>query len=147
MADLVQGTGLVAKDGTASGEMQRWMKAQSRSAAELNAGKAAKAQTWEQSFLIEYPEDKDYRVVVNAAVARTITGVTTRTGSGTCTVTAKINTTALGGTANSASTGEQTQAHSSANEVAAGDDIVLTVSASASPTMLSVTLSGTLMLA
>lgn len=147
MADLVTGAGLVAKNGTATGEMQRWMKDQARSAAELNAGKAVKTQTWEQSWLIEYADDKDYRVVVNSALARTITGVTTRSNAGTCTLTVKINTTALGGTANSVSTTEQTQAHASANTVAAGDDIVLTISSNSIAENVSVTLTGTLTLA
>lgn len=147
MTDLVEGTGLVAKNGQATGEMARWMKKQSQAAAALTSGKAAKTQTWEQSFLIEYAEDKDYRVVVNSALARTITGVTTRSVSGTCTLTIKINTTALGGTANSVSTSESTQAHSSANAVAVGDDIVLTISSNAAAEGVSVTLTGTLTLA
>jgi len=150
MTDLVEGTGLVAKDGKATGEMARWMKQQSRGAAALQtgvAGKAAKTQTYEQSWLIEYPDNKDYRVVINAALARTITGVTTRSSTGTCTVTVKINTTALGGTANSVTTTESTQAHSSANALAVGDDIVLTVSANSSAENVSVTLIGTVDLA
>jgi hypothetical protein len=123
------------------------MKKSARDAAALGAGKAAKSQTWEQSWLIEFPDNKDYRVVVNSALARTITGVTTRSSSGTCTLTVKINTTALGGTANSVSSTESTQAHSSANEVAAGDDIVLTVSANSSAENVSVTLTGAFSLA
>jgi hypothetical protein len=147
MSDLVEGTGLVAKDGTATGEMARWMKKSARDAAALGAGKAAKSQTWEQSWLIEFPDNKDYRVVVNSALARTITGVTTRSSTGTCTLTVKINTTALGGTANSVSSTESTQAHTSANAVAVGDDIVFTVSANSSAENVSVTLTGTLSLA
>lgn len=147
MADLVGSFKIAGDGGAVSGEMHRWMKDQARRGAALDAGKAAKTQSWEQSWLIEYPENKDYLVVVNSAIAREITSVTTRTSSGTCTVTAKINTTALGGSANAASSTEQTQSHSSANAVAAGDDIVLTISASSSPVALSVTLSGTLSLA
>jgi hypothetical protein len=147
MSDLVEGTGLVAKDGTATGEMARWMKKSARDAAALGAGKAAKSQTWEQSWLIEFPDNKDYRVVVNSALARTITGVTTRSSTGTCTLTVKINTTALGGTANSVTSTESTQAHTSANAVAVGDDIVFTVSANSSAENVSVTLTGTFSLA
>jgi len=113
----------------------------------LEAGRAVLTQTWEQSWLIEAPEAKDYRVVVDAAVARTITEVTTICTTGTCTLTVKINTTALGGTANSVSTTEQSQAHSTSNAVAAGDDIVLTVSSVSGAEMVSVKLSGTLSLA
>ncbi len=71
--------------------------------------------------------DGDVRIILNARRAGTITGVTTRCSAGTATLTVKINTTALGGTANSVSTSEQTQAHASANAFAIGDDIVLTI--------------------
>ena len=119
-----------------------------RSAAAELATKAAAVQTWEQSFLFEAPVNGDYRVVVNAQLARTITGVTTRSAAGTATLTAKINTTALGGTANSVSTTEQTQSHSSANELAIGDDIVFTfASATSTLAKVSVTLFGSLTLA
>lgn len=111
------------------------------------AVKASVTQTWEQSFYLLEPEDGDYRVVVAAAVARTITAVTTRCTSGTTTLTVKINATALGGTANSVSASESTQPHASDNAITAGDDIVLTFSSSASPEGVSVTLSGTVTLA
>ena len=62
----------------------------------------------------------------------TITETTTISVSGTCTATFKINTTALGGTANSVSSGEQSQAQASNNVFSAGDDIVLTVSSNSS---------------
>lgn len=108
---------------------------------------AVKSQVWEQSWLIQSPEDGDYRVVIDAAVARTITEVTTISTAGTATLTVKINTTALGGTANSVSTSEQSQAHASANAVAAGDDIVLTFSSTSGAENVSVKISGTLTLA
>lgn len=76
--------------------------------------------------------DKDYRIVIKAAHGGTFTETTTRSESGTCTATFKINTTALGGTANSVSTTEQSQAHASANAFSAGDDIVITVSSNSS---------------
>lgn len=147
MTDLVGTFQIAGQGGQVSGEMHRWMKDQQRTAAGISAAKAAKTQTWEQSWLIEFADDKDYRVVVNSALARTITSVTTRSSTGTCTLTVKIGTTALGGTANSVSTTEQTQAHSSANAVAVGDDIVLTVSANAGAEGVSVTLTGSLTLA
>lgn len=119
-----------------------------RSANALLATKANKAgQTWEQPFFIEYPEDKDYRVVVKSAVARTITSVTTICTTGTATLTVKINSTALGGAANSVSTSEQSQAHSSANSIAVGDDIVFTISGVSSAENVSITLSGSVTLA
>lgn len=76
--------------------------------------------------------DKDYRIVVKAAHGGTITETTTRSESGTATFTFKVNTTALGGTANSVSSSEQSQAHASTNTFAAADDIVITASSNSS---------------
>lgn len=87
--------------------------------------------------IIETPADGDYRLLVDAPFAMTITEVVTRSASGTCTATFKINTTALGGTANSVSTSENAQSHSSSNAVAAGDDIVCTISSNSSCSKMS----------
>jgi hypothetical protein len=76
--------------------------------------------------------DKDYRIVVKAAHGGTITETTTRSESGTATFTFKVNTTALGGTANSVSSSEQSQAHSGTNTFAADDDLVITASSNSS---------------
>lgn len=81
---------------------------------------------------IQTVADQDYIILLKAPHAMTITETTTKSWSGTCTATFKINSTALGGTANSVSTSEESQAHASANSVAAGDDIVLTVSSNSS---------------
>ena len=146
----VQSNPLASATGTPTEDMYRWMQSVRASNTAVNSSlttKAAKDQDWEQSFFVEYPEDKDYRLVLNAKSARTITGVTTRTTAGTCTLTVKINTTALGGSANSASTSEQSQSHASSNVVNAGDDIVLTVSSASSAEGLSVLISGTMTLA
>jgi hypothetical protein len=63
-------------------------------------------------------------------------------------VTFKINGNALGGTANSASTSEQSQAHSSSNSVAADDDVEVTFSSTSSDCEnLAATLKGTRTLA
>lgn len=99
------------------------------------------------SWLIPFAEDKDYRLIVNIPYPVTITAVTTRSAAGTCTATVKINTTALGGSANSVSTAEQTQSHSSSNVMAAGDDLVLTVSANAGCEDMTITIAGTRTLA
>jgi hypothetical protein len=72
--------------------------------------------------------NKTYKIVVKIPHGATITEATTISESGTCTATFKINTTALGGTANSVSTTETSQSHASANVASAGDDIQLTVS-------------------
>jgi hypothetical protein len=93
--------------------------------------------------LIESPENVDYVVMLKAPFAMTITETTTKSASGTCTMTFKINSTALGGTANSVSSSEQSQAHASANSVAAGDDIVITVSSNSNCVRASFTIAYT----
>lgn len=79
--------------------------------------------------LIAEPSDKDYRLVVKAPHRGRIVETTTVCASGSCTAAFKINSTALGGTANSVTTSEQSQSHSSSNTFAAGDDLVVTISA------------------
>lgn len=91
---------------------------------------AAAAQTAEMiAGFITSPSNKSYTIVLKMAHAGTITETTTKSASGTCTATFKVNSTALGGTANSVSSSEQSQAHAATNTFVAGDDIVLTVSA------------------
>jgi hypothetical protein len=110
-------------------------------------GKAGLTQVASGHWLIETPDDKSYVVIQKAAYAFTITEVTTKSTAGTCTVTVKINGVALGGTANSASTTEQSQAHSTANAVAAGDTVEIVVSSNSSCEMLTVDIAGTMTLA
>ena len=81
--------------------------------------------------------DGDTTIVIKASRALSITETTTKCVSGTATATFKINTTALGGTANSVSSSEQSQAHSSANSVVAGDDLVISVASASSCTGMS----------
>lgn len=81
---------------------------------------------------IAAPADKSYTLVLKAARRGRIVETVTKCVSGTCTATFKINSTALGGAANSVSTTEQSQLHTSSNVFAAGDDIVLTVSSNSS---------------
>lgn len=96
-------------------------------------GGASTTQTGEMiGGFIAAPSDKSYTIALKMAHGGTITETTTKSASGTCTATFKINTTALGGTANSVSSAEQSQAHASSNTFAAGDDIVLTVSSNSS---------------
>jgi hypothetical protein len=107
--------------------------------------KAAKEQAWSDSSLIEAAEDKTYRIVVKSAYAWEITEVVTRSTAGTCDLEVSINGTPLGGDPNSVSTSEASEAHSSANEVAVGDDIELTVSSNSGAEGVSVQLNGTRM--
>lgn len=80
------------------------------------------------SWVIESPENRDYRLIINLPYPGAVNTQTTRCTAGTATVTGKINASALGGTANSASTSEQAQNHTTSNTFVAGDDYVVTVS-------------------
>ena len=100
------------------------------------------------SFTFKFPEDETVPLYLNFTFAWTITSVTTITEVGTSTVTVKINTTALGGSANSASTSQETQAHSTANAVATTDKVQVTFASTSSDCEnLCVTIQGTRTLA
>lgn len=105
------------------------------------SGAAGLTQTGHFSYTIENPKAQDYRIFINFPVPITITQTTTRTYGGTATVTPKINTTAIGGGAHSASTTENSITRSSANAMVAGDDLVATVASPSSCDRL--TISGT----
>ena len=92
---------------------------------------------------IETVADQDYVLSFDMPFAGEITTLRTKTQSGTCTVTGKINTTALGGTANSASSTAQEQVHSSANAWVKGDTLKVTISANSSATDLEIAFMGT----
>jgi hypothetical protein len=96
------------------------------------------------SWTFKAPEDETVPVYLNFQFGWTITKVTTITEVGTSTVTVKINTTALGGSSNSASTSESTQNHSSANVVATSDKLQITFASTSSDCEnLCVTVQGT----
>lgn len=102
---------------------------------------AARSQTTEFiSGYIKAPANQDYRLVVKIPHGGTITETVTRSESGTCTATFKVNTTALGGTANSVSSTEQAQAQASSNTFVADDDVVLTISSNSSCVGMSFTI-------
>lgn len=88
-------------------------------------------QTEDFAGLIAAPVDGSYTIWLKASYGGTIAETTTKCVSGTATFTFKINSTALGGTANAVSSAEQSQAHTTNNVFVAGDDIVITVSANA----------------
>lgn len=83
-------------------------------------------------ILIPYGANKDYVLIQNSAVERTVFLTVSDCDSGTATATFKVNSTPLGGTANSVSSTEQTQAHASANVVGVGDDLIVTLSSNSS---------------
>ena len=137
----VEGNALYRAGGTDVPVADGGTGASSASAARTNLAAAAAAQTEEQiSGFIASPADKSYTIALKMAHAGTITETTTKSASGTCTATFKVNTTALGGTANSVSSSEQSQSHSGTNTFSAGDDIVLTVSSNATCADMSFTI-------
>jgi hypothetical protein len=69
---------------------------------------------------------------LDSPFACTITATTTICTSGTCTATFQINGTNIGGSANSVSTTQTTQTHSSSNLVNVGDNISIVISSNAS---------------
>jgi len=99
--------------------------------------------TVSDATVIDQPLNRTYKFLA-AGWNGFINSVVTQTETGTCTVTVDINGTPLGGSANSASTSKQTQAHTTSNAVAEGDDISITVSSVSSASFLSVTIVGTI---
>lgn len=116
--------------------------------ARTNLSAAARAQTssW-HGVILGALSNRSYTLVLKADHAGTITETTTKCVSGTATATFKIGSTALGGTANSVSSSEQSQAQASNNAYSAGDDIVLTISSNSSCVDLSFTIKRTVTLA
>jgi hypothetical protein len=76
--------------------------------------------------------DGDIVLVQKAGYAMTITSSTTDASSGTCSVRLKIDGSNVGSTANSVSTTETEQTHSTGNSVAVGQTVVATVSSNSS---------------
>jgi len=106
-------------------------------------GKAGRTQKTGGHWLVPEAENKTYPIMLKAPFAFSITETTTKSSTGTCTVTFRINGVALGGGANSASTDEQSQTHSSANEVAAGDTVDFVVTSNSGCENLSISIAGT----
>jgi len=79
--------------------------------------------------LITSPTDKTYVLAQKMRHGGVITETTTDCAEGTATATFAIDGTPLGGTANSVSTTEQSQAHASANSFSAGATLSVTISA------------------
>lgn len=100
-----------------------------RDLASAATGLSSKATTVQKEYgcwTYAFPADGTQILALNLSHAWTITKVTTKTGVGTSTCTVKIDGVALGGTANSASTSQQEQAHTTANAAAAGTDVTVT---------------------
>lgn len=95
------------------------------------------------AWVIEFPDDKTYRLIINAPYGFTITSVTTVSDTGTCTATVEINGTPLGGTANSVSSTEQEQPHSSDNVVAVGDTVSVVITSNSGCEGMTLVITGT----
>jgi hypothetical protein len=91
-----------------------------------------------KSTLIQTVADQDYYLMLDIPQNIEITRVITRSISGTCTATVNINGTPLGGTANSVSTTEDIQTHSTTNVASAGDDVSVTVSSNSACSDMSI---------
>lgn len=106
-------------------------------------GGVATSQPWSSTIYIETPTNKTYPVLTESVVGLTVTSVRTVTDSGSCTVTVNIDGVNLGGSPNAASSTPEVQNHSSANVLAAAQDLNVVVSANATASGLRVTISGT----
>ena len=80
------------------------------------------------SGIIQYPEAQDYIIWIKIPYVITVIDMTTKCSTGTCTLTAKNNTTTMTGLVNSVSTTEETNTASANNIMSAGNDLRLTVS-------------------
>lgn len=103
----------------------------------LNTAIAAKPVVTQTEALFGYlssPGNGDHQIALKSPVGFTIEEVTTKADSGSIVATWKIDGVALGGAANTVSTSEDTQVHSSNNVVAVDQDITLTTSSDSSCT-------------
>lgn len=87
--------------------------------------------------------EQEYRLFIKIPFPGTITETTTKSSSGTCTATFDINGTDLGGTANSVSSSQSSQAHASDNTFVAGDYIAMTITSNSSCKDLSLSIAVT----
>jgi hypothetical protein len=98
------------------------------------------AQLFAETILIEFADNKEYPLVLSSPVAWKVTKVTTQCATGTCTAAIYIGATPLGGGSNAVSTTLATVTHTTANELAVGQPMVLLISGNAGAEMVSVTL-------
>lgn len=87
-------------------------------------------------YTVGIPTEMDYVIIQNNDVEREIYETLTDCDSGTCTVTFKINSTALGGSAHSASSTEEVISRTTSNILGVGDDLIATVSSNSATKML-----------
>jgi hypothetical protein len=90
------------------------------------------------SMFIATPVSGEIRIPMEFSGA--VTKITAQTSSGTCTLTGKVNTTNLTGTAVSATSTRSSQTYSSGNTFTGSDYVAIDISSLSSPTNLAVTI-------
>lgn len=108
---------------------------------------ATNAQPFGGSFLIETPANKTYVVLLKARHGFTITEVTAKTASGTCSVQVTIDGTNVTGGSVSVTSTEASSTATAANVVSTGQDVAIVVSSNSSAADLVVSIGGTRTLA
>jgi hypothetical protein len=121
-------------------KMQKRQARESQAAEELAETNVAVLATASHSALIEFADNKDYIIWLRTPFAGTITRTTVKSSSGTCTLTVKVNTTAVGGSAHSVTSTEESIERTTTNTFAAGDDFRLTVASNSSCVDLAVSI-------
>lgn len=109
-----------------------------RSSVASIAALAAREDFW--GFTDRYPENSRNITIRKIPFAFRVVSVTCKTSTGSCTITPKINSTTITSTNGSATTSETERASTAANEGAAGDDVVVTVSSVSGAEDLDVTI-------
>ncbi|CCB64475.1 putative Outer membrane autotransporter [Hyphomicrobium sp. MC1] len=89
-------------------------------------------QTESGTFSISFPVNQSYRAKINSAFGFTITSITSRCASGTCTATWNISGTDITATPNSVSTSANIQTPTGNNVVAVGQNLNCVISANSS---------------
>ena len=108
---------------------------------------AARAQSFGLQLLVETPSNKTYVLVLKARVAFTITEVTAKTASGTCTVQATIDGVNVTGGSVSVTSTEASSTATAANSVAVGNTVALVVTSNSAAVDLQVDIGCTITLA
>lgn len=99
-------------------------------------------QAWSEAVTLDYAEDRTYPLIEYMERAATIDSVVTRCRTGSCTVTVKINGSAIGGSTNSVTTTRSTTTHTTSNTLAVGDVLDIVVSSNSGAEGVNVTLIG-----
>lgn len=111
--------------------------------AELEA-KPSKTQDWELTFiLVGTIVDGTYHAVMNSKKNITITEITTKLVSGTCTLSPQINGIVMGGGTSAVTSTELVVQHVDKNVLNVDGDLNLVISSASAPVRLVVTLRGT----